>query len=98
MTREEKTREVRHRARERDVARLSESKVIWHPYPKEKPNVPLRAKSEWGWEYSVAYTFLTTQKRNNKAVIGVSLFYDGEFQDNEVIAWADVEPYKEVDE
>lgn len=77
---------------------MSESKVIWHPYPKEKPKVPLKETSEWGWEYSVAHIFLTTQKRDNQTAIGVSLFYDGEFADNEVIAWAELpEPYKEVD-
>ena len=75
-----------------------ESKVIWHPYPQEKPDVPLTAKSEWGWEYSVAYTFLTMHKRDNQTAMGITLFYDGIFHDTDVIAWADVEPYKEVDD
>lgn len=78
---------------------MSENSVIWHPYPKEKPNVPTTAKASFG-EYYTAYEFLVTQKlRNNVLRVITSYFYNGAFKANDVVAWAEMpEAYKEGDE
>ena len=70
---------------------MSENKVIWHPYPKEKP------KNNSDIPYLVTWLF--------DSVLGkeptVDLFYyeDDSFkwnQNNEIIAWAELpDPYKE---
>lgn len=75
---------------------MSENSVIWHPYPKEKPNVPTTVKASWG-EYYTVYTFLITQKGADH--INVGTFFNGEFRECGVIAWAELpEAYKEGDE
>ena len=59
---------------------MSENKVIWHPYPQEKP--PKQMES-----------YLTTMP---KGIVGINTFIDSVFglYDNEVIAWAELpEPY-----
>ena len=65
---------------------MSENSVIWHPYPKEKPNVPTTVKASWG-EYYEVYTYLVTQKyADGSRCIKVGTFFNGEFRDNDVIA------------
>ena len=75
---------------------MSENSVIWHPYPKEKPNVPTTVKASWG-EYYEVYPFLITQKGYPHVTVGA--FFNGEFRECGVIAWAELpEAYKEGDD
>ena len=73
--------------------------VAWHPYPKEKPNVPTTVKESWG-EYYATYTYLVTQKyADGSRHINVGSFFMGCFSESGVIAWAELpEPYKEEDD
>ena len=74
---------------------MSENSVIWHPYPKEKPNVPTTVKASWG-EYYEVYPFLITQK--GACHIKVGAFFNGEFRECDVIAWAELpEAYNEFE-
>ena len=60
---------------------MSDSKAGWHPYPKEKP-------TRWG-------EYLITIKTQGGNIVDVGLFFGNTFQDQNVIAWADMpEPYE----
>lgn len=78
---------------------MSENSVMWHPYPKEKPNVPTTIKDSWG-EYYATYTYLVTQKyADGSRHIKVGSFFNGVFAEDDVIAWAELpEAYKEEGE
>ena len=78
---------------------MSENSVIWHPYPKEKPNVPTIAKASFG-EYYTVYEFLVTQKlTGGVSRVITSVYFNGEFNSNDVTAWAELpEAYKEEGE
>ena len=78
---------------------MSENGVVWHPYPKEKPTVPTTKTCSLG-EYYTAYEFLVTQKlKGNVSHVITSVYFNGEFKANDVIAWAELpKPYKEVDD
>lgn len=79
-------------------ALAKKSRVIWHPYPKEKPDVPTVALAPWG-EYYTTTRFLVTRRDMFTDTITTSLYFNEEFMENDVIAWAEMpEPYKEVDE
>ena len=62
---------------------MSETKIVWHPYPKEKP-------IEFTW------CLITSLSGNRK--VSIRMFGKTQFsiRDDEVIAWAELpEPYKE---
>lgn len=73
---------------------MSETKIVWHPYPKEKPK-----KSDW--------YFVTT--KNKKVYIDYFFakptipgeLIEFEFLDDEAIAWAEIKvpkPYEAENE
>lgn len=77
---------------------IYEQGIAWHPYPNEKPNVPNTKVASFG-EYYTAYEFLVTQKLGGVSHVITSVYFNGEFRDNDVIAWAELpEPYEEVEE
>ena len=71
--------------------------VIWHPYPKEKPDVPMFAKVDGVGEVLMTYPYLVTTDRGN---IAVDVLAYGCFRNHTVIAWAELpKPYeREVDD
>ena len=70
---------------------MSENKVIWHPYPNEKP------KNNSDIPYLV--TWLFDGVLGKEPVVDMFYYEDDSFkwnQNNEVIAWAEIpEPYKQ---
>ena len=68
---------------------MSENKVIWHKYPKQKPeNIAKEIES-----------YLTTVKKGERIIVEILYSSGGKFPvlpGYEVIAWAKLpEPYKE---
>lgn len=78
---------------------MSEDSIVWHPYPKEKPNVPTTDKASFG-EYYTVYDFLVTQKlTGGVSHVITSVYFNGAFKANDVTAWAELpKPYEEVDD
>lgn len=75
---------------------MSENSVVWHPYPKEKPDFPITKTSSFG-EYYTAYEFLVTQKlTGGVSRVITSVYFNGAFKANDVTAWAEMpKPYNE---